>query len=165
MAKFGDPTLLLQQRSHGTCDRGVDVDNLRFHGARYRSIDINCITCLNHKNWEGNLAEEQGSWEEFLMQRTPAPVTEFYDSIYSKPVFTLQRTEGARSYAEFWLESHEHGWPSFRDDEVEWDNVRVIEATGETVTLDGVHLGHCIPDEIGNRYCINVLSIAGNPSK
>ena len=78
-------------------------------------------------------------------------------------MFSLRR--GKRSYAEFWVESQEHGWPSFRDDEVVWDNVRVIEDTGETVTLGGVHLGHCIPDDEGNRYSINLLSIAGIENK
>lgn len=32
------------------------------------------------------------------------------------------------------------GWPSFRDQEVVWDNVRVLK-DGETVSLSGTHLG------------------------
>ena len=55
-----------------------------------------------------------------------------------------------------------HGWPSFRDSEVVWDDVRVLK-DGETVSLDGTHLGHNIPDFSGNRYCINLVSVAGNP--
>jgi hypothetical protein len=31
------------------------------------------------------------------------------------------------------------------------------------VSLDGTHLGHNLPDEKGNRYCINLVSVAGNP--
>lgn len=32
------------------------------------------------------------------------------------------------------------GWPSFRDQEVVWENVRVLK-DGETVSLTGTHLG------------------------
>ena len=59
-------------------------------------------------------------------------------------------------------ESKAHGWPSFRDEEVVWDNVRVLEG-GETVSLAGTHLGHNLPDGKGNRYCINLCCVAGRP--
>ena len=62
---------------------------------------------------------------------------------------------------DFINESEDHGWSSFRDNEVVWENVRVL-ADGETVSLDGTHLGHNLPDEKGNRYCINLVTIAGN---
>jgi peptide methionine sulfoxide reductase MsrB len=52
--------------------------------------------------------------------------------------------------------------PSFRDEEVVWDNVRVLP-DGETVSVDGTHLGHDLPDGKGNRYCINLVCNAGNP--
>ena len=64
---------------------------------------------------------------------------------------------------QFIEESRIHGWPSFRDDEVVWENVRVLP-NGETVSIDGTHLGHNLPDRKGNRYCINLVSIAGNPA-
>ena len=67
-----------------------------------------------------------------------------------------------RSLEDFVKESRAHGWPSFRDNEVDWDNVRVL-ANGETVSVDGTHLGHNLPDSKGNRYCINLVSIAGSP--
>jgi hypothetical protein len=51
-----------------------------------------------------------------------------------------------REMDEFIEESRQHGWPSFRDNEVNWSNVRVL-ADGETVSLDGTHLGHNIPDD------------------
>ena len=57
-----------------------------------------------------------------------------------------------------------HGWPSFRDDEVNWDYVRVLP-DGEAVSVDGTHLGHNLPDKNGNRYCINLVSVAGRPKK
>ena len=96
-----------------------------------------------------------------------------------------------RSWKAFIRESTDHGWPSFRDEEVVWDNVRCLR-NGECVTLDGIHLGHNLPDGSGNRlqaskiipslllprpkpirnfvkanqrYCINLVSVAGQPPK
>eukprot|EP00966_Prymnesium_polylepis_P099666 2308100-Prymnesium_polylepis.1 len=66
--------------------------------------------------------------------------------------------------AQFLAESDTHGWPSFRDAEVVWENVRVLKASGEAVSATGSHLGHNIPDSKGNRYCINLVSVAGQPT-
>lgn len=63
----------------------------------------------------------------------------------------------------FLAESATHGWPSFRDEECVWDNVRVL-GNGEAVSVDGTHLGHNLPDRKGNRYCINLVSVAGLPA-
>ena len=68
------------------------------------------------------------------------------------------------SYQEFLDESIAHGWPSFRDEEVVWENVRCL-ANGEAVSLVGTHLGHNLPDRKGNRYCINLVSVAGHENK
>lgn len=36
---------------------------------------------------------------------------------------------------------------------------------GETVSVDGTHLGHNLPDQPGvNRYCIDLVSVAGKPA-
>ena len=48
------------------------------------------------------------------------------------------------------------------DAEVDWENVRVLP-NGEVVSLNGTHLGHNLPDARGNRYCINLVSVAGRP--
>lgn len=87
------------------------------------------------------------------------PLT-FYDSVTGKPLF---QAPIGRSAQDFVRESQIHGWPSFRDSEVVWDNVRVLKNSGETVSVDGTHLGHNLPDRSGNRYCINLVSIAGKP--
>lgn len=63
---------------------------------------------------------------------------------------------------EFERESRKHGWPSFRDQEVHWENMRCLK-NGEAVSLAGTHLGHNLPDRNGNRYCINLVSVAGRP--
>lgn len=84
----------------------------------------------------------------------------FYDSVSGTPLF---RAPVNRSVDEFLAESAVHGWPSFRDDEVLWDDVRVLRKSGETVSTVGTHLGHNMPDKIGNRYRINLVSISGSP--
>ena len=58
------------------------------------------------------------------------------------------------------LSQYASGWPSFRDAEVDWAHVRVL-SDGEVVSVDGTHLGHNLPDDAGNRFCINLVSIAG----
>ena len=75
----------------------------------------------------------------------------------SKPLFIAPQ---GRSWADFIKESKAHGWPSFRDEEVIWENMRCL-SNGESVSLDGTHLGHNLPDKNGNRYCINLVSVAG----
>jgi len=112
-------------------------------------------------------AEHSGYWEEttFLDELDDSdeynnnPVMTFYDSNTGRPLF---RAPIGRTWHDFLRESRRHGWPSFRDDEVNWDYVRVLE-DGETVSVDGTHLGHNLPDRSGRRYCINLVSIAGNP--
>lgn len=41
---------------------------------------------------------------------------------------------------DFLAESNVHGWPSFRDEEVVWENMRVLKTSGEAVSADGTHL-------------------------
>ena len=83
-----------------------------------------------------------------------------YRSSCGVPVF---RAPVNRTVAAWKQESVAHGWPSFRDAEVVWDNVRCL-ANGECVSLVGTHLGHNLPDSNGNRYCINLVSVSGNPA-
>jgi len=84
--------------------------------------------------------------------------TTFYDSVCGLPLFVAPRN---RTMAEFKADTQEHGWPSFRDAETNWDYVRILP-DGEAVSVDGTHLGHNLPDRHGNRYCINLVSVAGN---
>lgn len=82
----------------------------------------------------------------------------FYDVCTNKPLFVAPQ---GRSWEAFVRESENHGWPSFRNEEVVQENVRTLP-DGESVSVDGTHLGHNIPDAKGDRYCINLVSIAGN---
>ena len=65
-----------------------------------------------------------------IVASTNEPVT-FYDSVSGKALF---KAPVSRSIDDFIAESKVHGWPSFRDDEVVWENVRVLKSSGETVS-------------------------------
>merc|ERR1712125_156004 len=95
-----------------------------------------------------------------LLNDSPAAEITFYDSVTGKPLFIAPR---GRTFDAFLQESRAHGWPSFRDEEVLPEYVRVL-ANGEAVSVDGTHLGHNLPDQKGNRYCINLVSVAGYPA-
>ena len=107
-------------------------------------------------------AEYGGYWKttNFLKEVDRTVQTVYYDSVSGKPLFVAPV---GRSFEEFARESDSHGWPSFRDQEVVWENMRVLKTTGEAVSASGTHLGHNLPDKTGNRYCINLVSIAGKP--
>jgi peptide methionine sulfoxide reductase MsrB len=116
-------------------------------------------------NYNRHYAEYGGYWERatsFLKEESEASgELTFYDSNTGKPLFYGPRD---RSWDQFVKESKVHGWPSFRDSEVNWDFVRVLP-NGECISVDGTHLGHNLPDGTGNRYCINLVSVAGKPLK
>jgi peptide methionine sulfoxide reductase MsrB len=115
------------------------------------------ICCFNR-----HYAERSGTFTntgfpaEFAGATPEAPMT-FFDPVTLKPLF---RAPVGRTAEAFLAESAAHGWPSFRDAEVAWEHVRVLP-DGETVSVDGTHLGHNLPDRAGNRYCINLCSVAG----
>ena len=153
------PDAIMLPRAHGTCVGPVQA-KLRW-GADRTTADHIC--CFNR-----HYAESAGYWEETpllrsMMDSSPNATT-FCDSVTGKPLFIAPV---GRTLKEFIDESRAHGWPSFRDEEVVWENVRVVgtAAQGETVSVDGTHLGHNLPDYNGNRYCINLVSVAGEPSE
>jgi hypothetical protein len=99
-------------------------------------------------------AEYSGYWlsTTFPMDNEDGEPITFYDSGWKgSPLYTAPQD---RTWDEFISESKKHGWPSFRDSEVNWDYVRVLPG-GEMVSIDGTHLGHNLPDKKGNRYCIS----------
>eukprot|EP01033_Poteriospumella_lacustris_P006836 gene6836-4924_t len=145
----------MSKKQHGTCSQPVQ-SHLRW------SCDVDTadrICCFNR-----HYAEHSGYWEttSFLSEVDGSKEITFYDSVTGKPLFIAPR---GRTFAEFVAESRSHGWPSFRDDEVVWENMRCL-SNGEAVSLEGTHLGHNLPDRKGNRYCINLVSVAGveNPA-
>mmetsp|Transcript_60749 Transcript_60749/g.83402 ORF Transcript_60749/g.83402 Transcript_60749/m.83402 type:complete len:207 (-) Transcript_60749:329-949(-) len=145
---------LMDQKEHGTSMTPVQ-SNLRW------SCDVE--TADRICNFNRHYAEYAGYWEStsFLKEHSAASVLEngeitFYDSNSGKPLFYAPR---GRTFDEFVSESKRHGWPSFRDEEVNWEFVRCL-GNGEAVSVDGTHLGHNLPDGTGNRYCINLVSVA-----
>ena len=142
---------IMSKKAHGTCETGP-MANLRW-SCSHSTADKIC--CFNR-----HYAEHSGYWQgtSFLKEESAASgeIT-FFDSVSGKPLFVAPR---GRSWSDFVSESKAHGWPSFRDEEVVKDNVRVL-SDGEAVSVDGTHLGHNLPDHTGNRYCINLVSVAG----
>ena len=146
---------LMAPKTHGTSKTPVQ-DQLRY-GCDRALADQIC-------NFNRHYAEHSGyflqtKWLEEVQHHEVA--TTYFDSNSGHPLFMAPQ---GRSFNDFLKESVSHGWPSFRDDEVNWKYVRVLP-DGECVSIDGTHLGHNIPDHRGNRYCINLVSIAGNPSE
>jgi peptide methionine sulfoxide reductase MsrB len=149
----------MNRKAHGTSETPVQ-QNLRWNVDR-KTAD-RCIC-----NFNRHFAEHSGYYltkcPEFLAacqqaQKTKTTIT-FHDSNTGKPLFEAPKN---RTVQEFLAESKQHGWPSFRDAEVNWNEVRCLRG-GEAVSLAGTHLGHNLPDRSGNRYCINLVSVAGNP--
>lgn len=151
----GDESIM-SPKEHGTSKTPVQP-HLRW-GCDSKVADQIC-------NFNRHYAEYSGYWQatSFLEEADVAAkegaTISFYDSNTGKPLF---RAPVNRSWQDFLKETRSHGWPSFRDEEVVWKNVRVLPG-GETVSVDGTHLGHNLPDDKGRRYCINLVSVAGNP--
>ena len=107
-------------------------------------------------NYNRHFAEFSGYFRStsWLQDVNKNEVTTYYDSVTGKPLF---KAPIGRSFDDFVAESNVHGWPSFRDQEVVWDNVRAL-SDGEMVSLSGTHLGHNLPDKAGNRYAYAVYT-------
>lgn len=145
---------VMSQKAHGTSEKPVQ-SKLRWN-CDVSTADRIC-------NFNRHYAEFSGYWTttDFLKslkdENLELPI-KFYDSVTGKLLFTAPV---GRSLEDFLKESQKHGWPSFRDEEVNWETVRCLR-DGECVSVTGTHLGHNIPDS-KNRYCINLVSVAGYP--
>lgn len=85
-------------------------------------------------------------------------VTTFYDSVCGIPLF---RAPVGRSFEDFQEDTEEHGWPSFREEEVVKENVVTDTDTGYVTSACGTHLGSYLPDDKGERWCIDLSCVAG----
>ena len=99
---------------------------------RWKSKDATAdhICCKNHK-----YAEYSGYWlsTDFPKTLPDGQTITFYDVASGLPLF---KAPVGRSWSDFYSESRHHGWPSFRDQEVVWENVKVLGG-GETVSVNG----------------------------
>lgn len=148
------PNTIMKRKAHGTSE--TPVQNTLRWGCDHNLADRTC-------NFNRHFAEPSGYFArkgEFLKELKQEKTLTFYDSNTGEPLFLAPHGRGV---SEFLQESRAHGWPSFRDSEVNWDKVRCLR-NGECVSLAGTHLGHNLPDKDGNRYCINLVSIAGRPT-
>jgi peptide methionine sulfoxide reductase MsrB len=152
--QLGEESIMIQ-KAHGTSAKPVQ-ENLMY-GVSNKLADQICS--FNRRFAEQGGYFESTNWETAVLE-AKSPIT-FYDSVTGKALFVAPIGRSAENLVK---ESEVHGWPSFRDEEVVWDNVKVIRNSGETVSVDGTHLGHNLPDRKGNRYCINLVCIAGQPT-
>lgn len=116
------------------------------------------ICCNNHHyaEYKGYLAAP----EVDLFGRLDAGnETVFYDSVCGIPLFVAPR---GRSFEEFKAESLKHGWPSFRPEEMIAENV-IIHDDGRMESRCLTHLGHNLPEGGVDRYCIDLVCVAGSP--
>jgi peptide methionine sulfoxide reductase MsrB len=95
----------------------------------------------------------------FFDQLDQKGTTVFYDSVCGLPLFEAPI---GRSFSDWRSESQGHGWPSFRKEEVKFENV-LIHSGGEMASICGTHLGHNLPDFTGMRACIDLVCMAGAP--
>ena len=94
-----------------------------------------------------------------VIKKEGAKTTIFYDSVCGLPLF---RAPVNRTFEEFQSESIKYHWPSFRKDEIIDDNVKILP-TGELVSKCGTHLGSNQPDELGDRFCTDLVCLSGHP--
>ena len=145
----------MSQKAHGTTEKSVQ-DNLKF-GCDFETADKICCYNRHYAEHSGYSFTSSKTWIQEITQN--GGELTYYDSVTGKPLFIAPK---GRTVDQFIQESKAHGWPSFRDQEVVWENVRCLQ-NGETISVDGTHLGHNLPDKKGNRYCINLVCVAGNP--
>ena len=118
----GTSTVPLQQDLKWNCDR--------------KEVDKICNYNRHYAEYSNSFSKNKLFKQEFQKCQRQNIAMKFYDSNSGKLLFEAPR---GRSHEEFWNESKKHGWPSFRDDEVNWKEVRCLP-NGESVSLNGTHL-------------------------
>eukprot|EP00178_Gracilaria_changii_P021677 TRINITY_DN64304_c0_g1_i1.p1 TRINITY_DN64304_c0_g1~~TRINITY_DN64304_c0_g1_i1.p1 ORF type:complete len:168 (-),score=24.28 TRINITY_DN64304_c0_g1_i1:67-570(-) len=143
---------MMSPKENGTCSK-KPIEDLLYNVDRDKADKI-CCHNRHYAEHSGYAFKEPVTWVQDVSEKGPV---DYYDSIHGRHLFKAPGP--SRTWEEFLKESKAHGWPSFRDEEVDWEYVRVLP-NGETITTEGVHLGHNLPDSKGNRYCINLVCIA-----
>lgn len=129
-----------------------------FLGATLDYATAERICCNNHRaaEYRGYL---EASEVDLFGKLDPLVETIFYDSVCGLPLFIAPR---GRSFDEFKRESLKHGWPSFRPEELVSENV-IIHNDGRMESRCLTHLGHNLPEGGVDRYCIDLVCMAGEP--
>ena len=144
-----------QQQCHGLDPQPGLVN---FLGATLDYEVADRICCHNHRfaEYRGYLAAPE---VDLFGRLDPNVETIFYDSVCGIPLFIAPR---GRTFEEFEEESLHHGWPSFRPEELVSENV-IIHDDGRMESRCLTHLGHNLPSGGVDRYCIDLVCIAGAP--
>ena len=104
-------------KEHGTSKNPV-MKNLRY-GVDYDKTD-------KISNFNRHYAEHSGYFltTNWLNEIDKTKATVYYDPNTGNPLF---KAPIGRTFEEFLAESKAHGWPSFRDAEVNWNFVRCMK--------------------------------------
>mmetsp|Transcript_6593 Transcript_6593/g.9793 ORF Transcript_6593/g.9793 Transcript_6593/m.9793 type:complete len:253 (+) Transcript_6593:224-982(+) len=131
---------------------------VNYLGASLNYETADSICCHNHRyaEYRGYLAAPE---VDLFGRLNPDEETIFYDSVCGIPLFIAPR---GRTFEEFKKESLKHGWPSFRPEELVSENV-IIHNDGRMESKCLTHLGHNLPEGGIDRYCIDLVCIAGAP--
>ena len=104
--------------------------------------------------------------DKLLMEETGLPYVTFYDSVCGLPLY---RAPVGRTFEEFEEDTIEHFWPSFRKEEIFYENIGPIRpGTDYLFSTCGTHLGSDLPEESPwgvERHCIDLTCVAGSPLK
>ena len=113
MSKIGKEDIM-SPKAHGTTPNPVQA-KLRWNTDRGTADRI----CSFNRHY----AESPGYYEttSYLKEVSRESETVYYDSVTGKPLFVAPI---GRTMDQFLAESNVHGWPSFRDSEVVWENTR-----------------------------------------
>jgi len=150
----------LKNKMTNTC-QGKPQTNLRYNASDVMWSDDESMTeaiCCD-SDYAG-LAEPQFLFQQLKLfsQLDSSGTNVFYDPICGLPLF---RAPIGRSLKDFQQESIEHGWPSFRDEERVQENL--VLKGNVLYSKCNTRLGDNLPDDNGNRYCLDLVCIAGNP--
>lgn len=141
------------------CHGYSPMDSVRtFLGAKIDYETSDRICCHNHRyaEYAGYLASPE---VDLFSRLDPGAETVWYDSVCGIPLFVAPR---GRTFDEFREESLRHGWPSFRPEELVSENV-IIHPGGRMESKCLTHLGHNLPEGGVDRYCIDLVCVAGSP--
>ena len=144
------------------CGGGKPMENLGdVWGISVSYPTADHICCNNHRYAERwGYHEDVGFFDALEKGNDKNDEFIFYDSVCGKPLFVAPR---GRTFSEWKKESIDHGWPSFRPEELVSENV-IIHSRGRMESICGTHLGHNLPSGGRDRYCIDLVCIAGRPS-
>jgi len=160
-------------KEYDTCNAGVQ-SNLRYNISMFTTPDgvpvnvsstesLATAICCDKRTKV--FAEPRSLYEVVSlfkeMRKNDGPTT-FYDSVSGEPLFIAPR---GRTQEDFENDTTEHGWPSFRPDELIKSNVFTDKDGFVYAKSSGAHLGSYLPDAQGPRWCLDLVCLAGNPYK